>query len=59
MELLVILYSEEMLTKLYRIYQLHQARHDLGFMKIEDFRLLFEEQQQTILDQIDIEAETP
>ena len=55
----MIFYSEEMLTKLYRIYQLHQARHDLGFMKIEDFRLLFEEQQQTILDQIDIEAETP
>lgn len=53
----MILYSEEMLTKLYRIYQLYQARHDLGFMKIEDFRLLFEEQQQTILDQIDIEAE--
>ena len=53
----MILYSEDMLHKIYNIYRKHQARQELGFMKIEDFRLLFEEQQQTILDQIDIEAE--
>tara|TARA_R110000824_G_scaffold136816_1_gene300607 strand:+ start:549 stop:725 length:177 start_codon:yes stop_codon:yes gene_type:complete len=53
----MILYSEDMLSKVYRIYQLHQAKHDLGFMQYEDFRVLFEEQQQTILDQIEEEID--
>ena len=45
-----------MLCKVYRLYQLHQAKHNLGFMQYEDFRVLFEEQQQTILDQIEEEV---
>jgi len=53
----MILYSEDMLSKVYRIYQLHQAKHNLGFMQYEDFRVLFEEQQQTILDQIEEEID--
>tara|TARA_R100000742_G_C4278042_1_gene100461 strand:- start:708 stop:884 length:177 start_codon:yes stop_codon:yes gene_type:complete len=53
----MILYSEDMLSKVYRLYQLHQAKHDLGFMQYEDFRVLFEEQQQTILDQIEEEID--
>ena len=55
MELLMILYSEEMLGKAYKVYQLHQAKHNLPFMQLEDFRLLFEDQQQVIIDQISLE----
>ena len=53
----MILYSEDILSKVYRLYQLHQAKHNLGFMQYEDFRVLFEEQQQTILDQIEEEID--
>lgn len=53
----MILYSEDMLSKVYKIYRMHQAKHDLGFMILDDFRILFEEQQQTILDQITSESE--
>jgi|TARA_R110001583_G_C5513045_1_gene396876 inorganic pyrophosphatase/exopolyphosphatase len=53
----MILYSEDMLNKVYKIYRMHQAKHNLGFMVLEDFRLLFEEQQQAILDQIEAEAD--
>jgi len=42
MELLVVLYSENMLEKVYKNYQLHQAKHNLGFMRLEDFRSMFE-----------------
>tara|TARA_B100000424_G_scaffold174526_1_gene134747 strand:- start:308 stop:478 length:171 start_codon:yes stop_codon:yes gene_type:complete len=51
----MILYSEEMLNKAYKVYQLHQAKHNLPFMQLEDFRLLFEDQQQVIIDQISLE----
>ena len=51
----MILYSEEMLGKVYKVYQLHQAKHNLPFMQLEDFRLLFEDQQQVIIDQISLE----
>ena len=50
----MILYSEDMLSKVYRIYQLHQAKHDLGFMQYEDFRVLFE-QQEIIVNEIEEE----
>ena len=46
----MILYSEDMLGKVYKLYQLHQAKHNLPFMQLEDYRLLFEEQQQVIVD---------
>tara|TARA_R100001510_G_C7457770_1_gene79676 strand:+ start:194 stop:376 length:183 start_codon:yes stop_codon:yes gene_type:complete len=57
MELLVILYSEDMLGRVYKVYQLHQAKHNLPFMRLEDYRILFEEQQQVIIDQIDLESD--
>ena len=57
MELLMILYSEDMLGKVYKLYQLHQAKHNLPFMQLEDYRLLFEEQQQVIVDQIELETD--
>ena len=53
----MILYSEDMLGKVYKVYQLHQAKHNLPFMQLEDYRLLFEEQQQVIVDQIELETD--
>ena len=37
------LYTEEQLDKCYRQYCLHQVRKDFSFMKLEDFRLMFED----------------
>ena len=53
----MILYSEDMLGKVYKLYQLHQAKHNLPIMQLEDYRLLFEEQQQVIVDQIELESD--
>ena len=53
----MILYTEELLGKVYKLYQLHQAKHNLPFMQLEDYRLLFEEQQQVIVDQIELETD--
>ena len=53
----MILYSEDMLGKVYKLYKLHQAKHNLPFMQLEDYRLLFEEQQQVIVDQIELESD--
>ena len=53
----MILYSEDMLGKVYKLYQLHQAKHNLPFMQLEDYRLLFEEQKQVIVDQIELESD--
>ena len=44
MELLMILYTEEQLQMLYKIYAKHQGLAGIGFVKLEDFRKLFEEQ---------------
>jgi hypothetical protein len=50
-EVLVLMYTEEQLETLYGIYARHQSRASLGFMKLEDFRALFEEQQSYLLMQ--------
>ena len=39
----MILYTEEQLENCYRQYCLHQVRHDMPFMQLEDFRLMFED----------------
>ena len=39
----MILYTEEQLEKCYRQYCLHQIKKDFPFMKLEDFRLMFED----------------
>ena len=39
----MVLYTEEQLEKCYRHYCLHQVRKDFSFMKLEDFRLMFED----------------
>jgi hypothetical protein len=38
----MILYLETQLEDTYRVYRLHQAKHDLPFMALEDFRGMFE-----------------
>ncbi|MFM1566121.1 MAG: hypothetical protein ACKJRP_04265 [SAR86 cluster bacterium] len=50
----MILYTEEQLQMLYGIYAKHQSKAGISFMKLEDFRDLFEEQQGFILGAIDI-----
>ena len=45
----MILYTEEQLRVLYSIYAKHQSKAGLSFMKLENFRALFEEQQSFIL----------
>ena len=39
----MVLYTEEQLEKCYSHYCLHQVRKDFSFMKLEDFRLMFED----------------
>ena len=48
-EFVMLMYTEEQLETLYGIYARHQSRASLGFMKLEDFRALFEEQQSYLL----------
>ena len=38
----MILYTEEQLERAYKIYRMHQIKKELSFMKLEDFRILFE-----------------
>ena len=49
----MILYTEEQLQMLYKIYAKHQGMAGLGFVKLEDFRTLFEEQQSFIGVELD------
>jgi len=37
------LYTEEQLEKAYKVYRIHQIQQDLGFMQLEDFRVLYED----------------
>jgi hypothetical protein len=39
----MVLYTEEQLNNCYRHYCLHQVRKDFSFMKLEDFRAMFED----------------
>ena len=39
----MILYLEKQLEDAYRIYQLNQVKKDMSFMKLEDFRVMFED----------------
>ena len=39
----MVLYTEEQLEKCYRIYCLKQVKKDLAFMKLDDFRYMFED----------------
>ena len=57
-ELLMILYTEEQLRILYEIYAKRQSKAGLGFMKLEDFRELFEELQSCILGSVELNEVT-
>ena len=39
----MILYLEDQLEGCYRQYCLHQIRHDMSFMTLDDFRNMFED----------------
>ena len=39
----MILYLEKQLEAAYKIYQLNQVKKDMSFMKLEDFRVMFED----------------
>ena len=39
----MILYTEEQLENAYNVYRTHQIKQDMSFLKLEDFRLMFEE----------------
>ena len=39
----MILYTEEQLERAYKIYRIHLIEKELSFMKLEDFRILYEE----------------
>jgi len=39
----VILYTEKQLEAAYKIYRLNQVKKDMSFMKLEDFRVMFED----------------
>ena len=44
----MVLYPESLLMMLYSIYLKHQAKTGDSLMGVEDFRLMFEEQQEVI-----------
>tara|TARA_Y100000310_G_C20167300_1_gene571970 strand:- start:311 stop:475 length:165 start_codon:yes stop_codon:yes gene_type:complete len=50
----MLLYTEEQLQVLYGIYAKHQSKAGVGFMRLEDFRELFEEQQSFMLHSIEL-----
>jgi len=54
MGLLMVLYTEKQLQELYGIYAKHQSKAGLSFMRLEDYRKLFEEQQCFILGTIEL-----
>ena len=39
----MILYLEKQLEDAYRIYRLNQVKKDMSFLKLEDFRVMFED----------------
>ena len=44
----MVLYAESLLIMLYSIYLKHQTKTGLDVLQLEDFRLMFEEQQEVI-----------
>ena len=39
----MILYTEEQLENAYNVYRRHQIKKDMSFLKLEDFRVMFED----------------
>tara|TARA_X000001388_G_C2208263_1_gene114052 strand:+ start:182 stop:382 length:201 start_codon:yes stop_codon:yes gene_type:complete len=56
----MVLYSEALLIMLYSIYLKHQTKVGLDILQLEEFRLMFEEQQEVIAKLLEEEVkETP
>ena len=49
---MMLLYSERQLNKAYRIYAKHQGIHGVPFISIDDFRKMFEEQQEALIEDL-------
>ena len=46
-----LLYTDEILNTVYRIYAKHQGKHTVPFISLQDFRVMFEEQQTALYKQ--------
>jgi hypothetical protein len=48
----MLIYSERQLNTTYRIYAKHQGLHDVPFITLDNFRAMFEEQQEALLEDL-------
>tara|TARA_R100000656_G_scaffold113060_1_gene85297 strand:+ start:504 stop:716 length:213 start_codon:yes stop_codon:yes gene_type:complete len=46
-----LLYTDEILDTVYRIYAKHQGKNNVPFISLQDFRVMFEEQQTALYKQ--------
>ena len=51
----MILYTEKQLEDAYKIYRLNQVKKDMSFMKLEDFRVMFEDIMEVVYSEFDEE----
>ena len=54
----MILYLEKQLEDAYNIYRMHQVKKDMSFLKLDDFRLVFEEIMEVVYDEPETERST-
>tara|TARA_R110000787_G_scaffold183456_1_gene295403 strand:- start:2228 stop:2455 length:228 start_codon:yes stop_codon:yes gene_type:complete len=47
---LMVLYTELQLNRVYRIYAKHQGAHGVPFITLDNFRRMFEEQQEMLIE---------
>jgi hypothetical protein len=48
----MILYTEQQLNRVYRIYAKHQGIHGVPFISLDNFRIMFEEQQEILIEEL-------
>ena len=53
----MILYTEKQLEAAYKIYRLNQVKKDMSFMKLEDFRVMFEDIMEVVYSEFEEENE--
>ena len=51
----MILYLEKQLEDAYKVYRLSQVKKDMSFMKLEDFRVMFEDIMEVVYSELDEE----
>ena len=54
----MILYLEKQLEDAYNIYRMHQVKKDMSFLKLDDFRLVFEEIMEVVYNEPETERST-